>query len=403
MDPQAPNLVPAPALVPPVKPPWYSWRRLGYNFLTLSVVVHLLLGAIAAYVVVSVNYPRKKSFMGAPTTNPSQHAVEHKVSMAKTQQRSSAPVALARVVTKGVSKVALPAMPAIPVDAALTPVSMTGMGGRGLAGFGAGGGGGGNGGGGGGNGPNFFGARASGKGLVGTFYDLKQTPNRQPTAMDGGKYLEKAGEFVRGGFNDVTFAPYYKAPQPMYADRIFTPNIPAELGPAAFGVQKEVEPRFWVVHYKGTVIPPASGTYHFVGMGDDLMLVRFNGRLVLNGSIVEHTEVPGQEDTGTQTAEHYAVKKGPGFQVEEGHPYPMDVLIGECPGGWSEAVLMIVMDGTSYTKDGGRLLAPIFRLSANTALPVPPPGSRGYVAHAEGGPVWKLQGADAGAFSVFSH
>lgn len=399
MDPQAP--VPPAPFVPPAKVPWYSWRRLGFNFLTLSVAVHVLLGAAAAYIVVSVSYPKKKSFTGAPTSNPSQHAVEHKVSMAKTQQRSSAPVALARVVTTGASKVALPAMPAIPVDSALTPVSMSGMGGRGLAGFGSAGGSGGTGVGG-GNGPTFFGTRSGGKGLVGTFYDLKQTPGRQPTPMERGPYLEKVGEFVRGGFNDVTFARYYKASQPLYADRIFTPNIPADLGPTAFGVEKEVEPRFWVVHYKGMVIPPASGTYHFVGAGDDLMLVRFAGRLVLNGSIIEHTEVQGQEDARPGTMAHYSVKKGPGFQVEEGHPYPMDVLIGECPGGYSEAVLMIVKDGTNYTKDGGGILAPIFRLSANTALPPPPPGSKGYVEHAEGGPVWKSQDGAAAAFTVFS-
>ena len=58
--------------------------------------------------------------------------------------------------------------------------------------------------------------------------------------------------------------------------------IPADEGPKAFNVSNTVKPRLWVVLYKGRVSPPESGIYHFVGAGDDVMIARLNGQVVLD-------------------------------------------------------------------------------------------------------------------------
>ncbi len=408
MDPLPPATT-APAVaasVPPPKHPWYSWRRLGLNFLTLSLLVHLLLGIGATYFVVAVNAPKKKSFAGgAPTQSASHQAVEHKVSMAKAQQRSSAPVAVKRVVTTGISKVSLPAMPALPMDGAVTPVSMSGMGGVGIAGIGGPGGGGGAGGGAGGGGLSMFGSRASAPGLVGTFYDLKQTPSRQPTGMTPDLYGTKVTQFAQGGFNLGILAGYYKAPQPIYSTRIFTPSVKAESGPAAFGVEKEVEPRLWMVHYKGTVIAPDSGTYRFAGVGDDLLMVKFDGKMVLDANwYVDTKTVQGQShfkwdfDAPTKGA-----TAGISFTVEAGKAYSMEVVIGEQPGGYSAAILLVQKDGEHYQKDHkGADILPIFRTTTSTNLPPAPSDSKGYAPHLTSGPVWRTQ-ADKPGSSIFSH
>ena len=391
------------ALAPPRQVPWYSWRRLGYNFLTLSLLAHLLLGVGAAYFVVAVNYPKKKTFTGPPTGNPNKHAVEHKVSLAKTQQRSSAPVAAKRVTTTGASKVALPTMPSMPMDAALTPVSMSGMGGGGIGGLGGGGGGGT---GGGGGGPNFFGLRSTGTGtgLVGTFYDLKQTPGRQSTGMTPEIYGNKITQFAQGGFNTGILSNFYKASQPIYATRIFTPRVPAELGPVAFGVEKEVQPRMWMVHYKGTVVAPESGTFRFAGLGDDVLLVRFDGKMVLDGCwSIDTKTVPGQTNYKLDWgAPGKGGTVGIPFTVEEGKSYPIEVAIGEQPGGYSAAALFVMKNGEHFAKDkkGGDIM-PVFRTTTATDLPVPPPNSF-YAPHIFTGPAWKTQAAKA-EFSVFSH
>ncbi len=404
--PSEPHLtVPVATFVPPPKHPWYSWRRLGLNFLTLSLLVHLLLGIGATYLVVAVNYPKKKSF-AAPAPVNAQRAAEHKVSMAKAQQRSSAPAAVKRVVTTGVSKVALPAMPVMALDSAVTPVSMSGMGGMGIGGLGSGSGGGNGGGsGGGGGGLSMFGSRTAVPGLVGTFYDLKQTQARQPTGMTSDIYSTKITQFAQGGFNLGVLASYYKAPQPIYATRIFTPSIKAESGPAAFGVEKEVEPRLWMVHYKGVVVAPDSGTYRFAGMGDDLLMVKFDGKMVLDANYYVDTKaVPGQShyqwdfDAPTKGA-----TKGIPFTVDAGKPYPMEVVIGEQPGGYSAAILLVQKDGEHYQKDRkGADILPIFRTTTSTNLPPAPADSKGYAPHLTSGPVWRSPSA-VPETSIFSH
>lgn len=406
MDSLDPHYAPVPVAVPapPAKLPWYSWRRLGYNFLTLSLLVHLLLGIGATYFVVSVSYPKKKTF-AAPPASGNQRAAEHKVNVAKTQQRSSAPMAVKRVVTTGASKVALPAMPVVAVDnSAITPVSLSGMDGTGLGGLGTGGGtGGGNGGGG---APSFFGVRTGGKGLTGTFYDLKQNQSRQPTGMNKDLYIKVVTDFVRANCNTGMMARYYHAPQSITAERVFTPNIPAELGPKAFGVEKEVQPSLWIVHYKGSVVAPETGTFHFVGCGDDVMMVRFDNRLVCDGSRFPQSLVPGQEPIPYRfNKADKPFMKGPGVQVEQGKTYPIDIVIGERPGQLQYAELLIMKDGDEYKKNAlGELLLPIFRVSSNAVrLMTPPPGSPGYASHAEGGPVWLAVAATAPEkdFSVF--
>ncbi len=398
-------IAPTAAFVPSPKHPWYSWRRLGLNFLTLSLVVHLLLGVGATYLVVAVTAPKKKSFAGAPAQNGSHKAVEHKVSMAKAQQRSSAPMAAKRVVTTGASKVALPSMPTVAMDSAITPVSMSGMGGVGVAGLGGPGGGGSGGGGGGGGGLSMFGSRAAAPGLVGTFYDLKQTQTHQSTNMTSDLYSSVVTQFARGGFNTGVLASYYKAPQPIYATRIFTPSIKAELGPAAFGVEKEVQPRLWLVHYKGTVIAPDSGSYRFAGMGDDLLMVKFDNRYVLEANFYIDTKlIQGQRNYKWDfDGPSKGATAGIPFTVEAGKAYPMEVVIGEQPGGHSAAALLMQKEGEHYLKDPkGADILPIFRTTTSTNLPPAPSDSKGYAPHLTSGPVWKTQVLPRTEPSVFN-
>jgi len=38
---------------------------------------------------------------------------------------------------------------------------------------------------------------------------------------------------------------------------------------------------FWLVHYKGKLVAPFTGRFRFIGRGDNLIAVRFNGKNVL--------------------------------------------------------------------------------------------------------------------------
>src|SRR5205807_6940761 len=57
---------------------------------------------------------------------------------------------------------------------------------------------------------------------------------------------------------------------------------------------------------------------------------------------------------------------GDPVQVTGGQSYPMEILLGEWPGGDFKAFLMIEKDGVQYEKDAkGNPILPIFKIAAS--------------------------------------
>lgn len=390
-----------PRLIPPPPGPkrvrWWSWQRSSGKFFLISVGVHLLFGGVAAVLVVQqYQATRKLTFKGGPPSpNPSTRAIEHKVQMAKKQSTMSAPSIAKRITTTGLSKVALPDMPAMPKLAA-QPTKMAGAGGTDVS-FNPGGMMQSGGSGAGGAAVPFFGFREArgGGSLVGKFYDLKQLKDGKPSNLDQEHgYPGELSNFVKGGWNESALAKYFVGPNPLYTTQVFIPKLPAEQGVRAFNLGN-VQPRMWIIVYRGTVIPPESGTYHFVGMADDVMVVRFENRVVLDcGSTNPSGRGPTQfyASDGLQLKKDMSWYKGLGrgdaFQVKGGESYPIEIMIGEWPGGDFKAWLMLEQEGAKYDKDShGNPILPIFKLAAST---VSKPAVESPV-FAQNGPVWKAE------------
>jgi len=318
------------------------------------------------------------------------------VQMAKKQKSMNAPTQARRASTTGLSRVTLPEMPTMPTMVSMDKMSsMTGgVPGLGTVGLGARGGG----------GPiPFFGLREPNAGaLEGTFYDLKQTQDRKPTGMTKQLYAKELTAFINSGWNPNQFSRFYKGNQKLYATQIFTPDMDANKGPKAFDMEKEVAPMLWIVHYKGTVSPPKGCTFHFVGHGDDILMVRFNNNLVLNANWTSATFYAylGYVDVDWKPWKEYRYEwpskdpKCPAFRVsgpisvQAGFSYPIEILIGEQPGGRGHADLLIQVDGVTYKKDAiGNPILPIFRLAESKL----PPLEKGETLplFEKDGPVWK--------------
>jgi hypothetical protein len=383
--------------IPVAKRRWYR-RLFESRFLFISIVVHLLFAAIAAVVVVNrYQAARKLTFKGGPPSpNPSTRALEHKVQMAKKQSTMSAPSIAKRITSTGFSKVSLPEMPAMPKLAA-PPVKMAGAGGADVS-FNPGGMAASGGSGAGGAAVPFFGFRESkgGGSLTGKFYDLKQLKNGTPSKLDEQSgYPGELAKFVNSGWNESNLEKYFVGPNPLYTTQIFIPKMNADQGPLAFGLGGRVQPKMWVVHYKGKVVPTESGTFRFVGFADDVMVVRFNGKVVLDcGSTNPSGHGPQSfyATAGLQLDAKMGWYKGLGrgepVQVNGGESYPIEVLIGEWPGGDFKAWLMIEKEGVQYEKDAkSNPILPIFKLSDST---VAHPASEAPV-FAKSGPVWKAE------------
>jgi len=325
---------------------WRRWMDWSGSFFILSLLFHILLIVLATLLIVQVIGSKPKlKFVAAPpiAAHPEEYHVKHSKKMA-----SDAPA-----ISKRITSTALNAqitLPSVDISTSTAPDVMDSvMSGLAASGLGAGAGSGG------GiasmpmEGLTAFGFRgAGGHALVGHFYDLKQTPERKPTEiLDGVPGIEGESkvmtQFFNGGWDENFLSRFYKAKDSLNAYQIWVPRLPAPEGPKAFGVQKEVPlGSHWLVLYKGTVVAPKDGEFRFLGYGDDMIAVRFDGETVfgmeLNGDLAQKYfggifKNPKEDKVG--------LSHGLWFHVERGKSYPIEVVIGEEPGGDSEFILMI--------------------------------------------------------------
>jgi hypothetical protein len=199
--------------------------------------------------------------------------------------------------------------------------------------------------------------------LIGYLYDLKQTPDRKPTDnMEDAAGSRNVMNFLRSFVKDWNMSSldqYYKSPAPLYATQIFIPERHSEDSTKAFGVDSVVAAKRWIIVYNGKVIPPESGTFRFVGWADDFLLVRWDGANVLDASYPSEEVDPSanSEDAGGKDGDQ-TDKYGKWIQMEAGVPVPIQVLIGEGPGGYSGFRLLIQKQGDD--SQGGDY--PVFQL-----------------------------------------
>lgn len=235
---------------------------------------------------------------------------------------------------------------------------------------------------------------AGGSALEGTFYDLKQTKNGAPNANAADGRVNKdaviavLNEYIRTR-NDSVFAKYYQSPTKLYASHFCIPACNANYAPYAYQCQDKVKPAGWVAVYRGRVRAPKSGTFRFVGTGDEVIIVRFNRDIVLEagyilpglGKTYTETHIAGKNkgaadfrrfeagilngtdkvhkgyeffphpDTPLWNAELGGLMAGREFRVTEGKVYPIEVLISEVPGGAFGMELFIQETTQGKSKD----------------------------------------------------
>jgi hypothetical protein len=203
--------------------------------------------------------------------------------------------------------------------------------------------------------------------LIGIFYDLKQTQQREPIPEFARRYTLSLDEFLVSGFDEALLNRFFRAATPLYTTQFAIPMMNANGAPKAFGVDGVAKPSYWVVHYKGQIAPPADGTYRFVGNFDDLLVVAINRKVVLDGSRPD-TRFPRlgwkeAADKGPRVAANELAKYGDWIDLKAGQPVDIDILIGERPGGQFHGVLLYEKKGETYPSSGGRAVLPLFQLA----------------------------------------
>jgi len=222
-----------------------------------------------------------------------------------------------------------------------------------------------------GNGKNFvsvFGSRNAINGLPGSFYDFKQDRAGKPTDL---YFMREVNEFFEGGFDQARLNKVFRAPGTLVATQFFIPTCPADDAPKAYGVEKTCKPSRWIAHYKGAVRAPQTGKFRFVGSGDDFLVVRWNRKVALDSGF-EHHVVGAQniyKDFNNKKCDELHPSKlgrpmraGPWISVAKDAEVPMEVVIGETPGGAFYAILCIEVMAPSGKGDGRLRL---FRMSTD--------------------------------------
>ena len=145
-------------------------------------------------------------------------------------------------------------------------------------------------------------AAPNGQGLIGTFYDLKKDPQGKALSepASGGVYLRICEKILNreGELKPAQIRKYFQAKAAIQGSMFLMPALPNDSAPRAFNVDIIPGHQMWLVCYAGKLIPPKPGRYRFVGGGDELLIVRVNGKLVLDGT---WRNIPWQNKSGNPT------------------------------------------------------------------------------------------------------
>ena len=228
--------------------------------------------------------------------------------------------------------------------------------------------------------------------LIGVLYDTKQTYNHKPTYIGvGDGYTAVIDNFIARHWDEAVLNKFYRVSKPLYTTQIFVPNMNADNAPKAFGAEKLVQPSGWLIHYKGQVSPPTTGVYRFWGSGDDVMAVAVNGKTVLVANRFDSpfhlVKWKSAEPDGAQAADG-PLHAGDWMPLRADQIVDLDVVIGERPGGYFNAFLLVEKQGDTYMKDqDGRGIFPIFQVAPYNTPDLNNVGAE--PRFAKGFPTWK--------------
>ncbi|MEO0452784.1 MAG: hypothetical protein AAFY98_01440 [Verrucomicrobiota bacterium] len=230
---------------------------------------------------------------------------------------------------------------------------------------------------------SLFGSRSSGgESLSGYLYDFKQTDRKKPTELsqaynkgNTGKkqdaYNKVLSEFTRK-WDSTTLAQYFRSDDPLSITQFIMPSMSAKMAPEAFNVERDVEQAGWLVNYTGTISPPYSGTFRFVGAADDILIVRIEEKVVFNGSFHAkywHDNEEVRQKIGGKFAGGPGMLAGKWIKMSADKQYKMDVALGEVPGGKFWAFLLVQDEDEEYQQHSkGYPILPAFQM-APTEIP----------------------------------
>jgi hypothetical protein len=217
---------------------------------------------------------------------------------------------------------------------------------------------------------SFWGTTTQGttSGFEGTFYDFTRKQGGTPNVVDETVYGNIIRAFCKD-FKPPEAFPCYTSSTTLFNQHFFFPPISDTEAGKAFKTPSSTE-AFWIAHYHGSFTPDAPGEYRLVGFGDNVLIVRINGTLVLDASdqgfikgsqdyvapyrkLVGSAVLPGK-DFGTP------LYMGDSFLVELGASVHFDVIVGDEGGIFCAGLFLAPKDPTFTFTSSGIAKLPLF-------------------------------------------
>ena len=206
--------------------------------------------------------------------------------------------------------------------------------------------------------------------LEGTMYDLKlKADGKTPTGMNDKTFPEAVKKIIRNRFRPSSLAEFYRVDKKFFATMFYIPLQEAGEAPKTFGVQGKVRPNNFIIHYTGSFAAPEDGSYRFVGLGDESIIVMVDGNVKLEGnwvpflSYAERNDRQGEyvpdffptiKDSAQDKEKWARLREGEWIPLKAGQARKLDVLLVEQgdpkaeKGGNFAFVLLIEKQGTKY-------------------------------------------------------
>jgi hypothetical protein len=212
--------------------------------------------------------------------------------------------------------------------------------------------------------------------LEGTMYDLKlKADGKKPSGINEITFPDAVKKIIRNKFRPSSLADFYRVDKKFFATMFYIPLQEAGEAPKTFGVQGKVKPNNFIIHYEGSFAAPEDGTYRFVGLGDESIIVMVDGAVKLEGnwvpflSYAERNDRPGDlvqdffptiKDSAQDKEKWARLREGEWFALKAGQARKIDILLVEQgdpkaeKGGNFAFVLLIQKQGAKYeTKKKG--------------------------------------------------
>jgi hypothetical protein len=196
-------------------------------------------------------------------------------------------------------------------------------------------------------------------GLRGVLYYMRSNAKGEPypEASDKADYLRRVDKLVgdTGKLNEAEASAYLRFGQQLVTNVILFPAIPGDTAPKAFGVpQVPGDKQSWVAVYKAKIYAESpKKRYRFLGGGNEVLLVRVDGKLVLDScsSVIAWSkgEGPTAFRAKGKLAPLWSDTRKIGDWVTFGaNGSDIEVVLGEGWGGAFGADLCVEEEGVTY-------------------------------------------------------